>query len=93
MKLAGTSVPNNETVSMASMIRENRPLCGDIAALLTIHSREEVARRLRKRTTEALRNWYEQLAPFTRAAVLTALRRTVDWEAVISLVLVDPETN
>lgn len=94
MNLVGDVVMNDETRLMVRMIRDNPALCRDIMRLLDDGSQPtKLAALLKHRVREQLRPFLAEIDDFTRAAVMTALSRTVDWMAVVQLAVIRPEDN
>jgi hypothetical protein len=94
MILVGDVVMNAETRAMAKMIRANPRVCGDIRVLLDEGlDITRVAARLKHRVCEELRKCMAEMHEFTRAAMATALRSTIDWQAVVQFAAINPEDN
>jgi hypothetical protein len=94
MILSGDVVANRETLVMVKMIRQNKKLCRRIASQVSEGwCITRVAARLQHEICQELREPMSQMDEFFSAALTTALRRTVDWQAVVQCVLVEPENN
>lgn len=98
MTLIGEIVPSEETRTVAEMVAENRPMVAGLAALIAAGvPRPEVAASARRSVVrhlaESLGGCNRSVDVFFRAAVMTALRKTVDWDAVLEIVFTNPEAN
>jgi hypothetical protein len=92
--LSGEVVLNAETRAMVRMVRSNRKICRDIADMLAegiglVRAAEVV----KVRVTAAVQPCMVIMDEFTRSAVKTALRQTVNWQSVVQLSQVHEEEN
>lgn len=84
------AVLNDETRTMISMVRENRGACADVVMLCRAGKpATTIAALVKHRVREVFGQslYAAGTCPFTRAALETAIDRTVDWVAVVEVIL------
>lgn len=86
---------NRETKVMLSMLRGTPIVVRNVRGMLSQgRTVSDVAWYLRARTEAALRPWFAQCDDaFVAAAVRTAIESTVDYQAIIFAISLNPEAN